>query len=109
VAAYVTRASDAAVLRVVDDGYWESAWPTGAVGQPAAAYTADGRPYLFVQAITDDIQVFEPSGSDLHGTMNWVTAGVTTRNPPGVGNSGSAIAITAVAADGSVGVYASGT
>jgi serine/threonine protein kinase len=105
VAAFVTRASDAAVLRVVDDGDWEPAWPTGAVGQPAAAYTAAGQPYLFVQEITGDIQVFEPSGADLHGTMSWVTAGVTTQNPPGVADCASAIAITTVAADGTVGVY----
>ena len=106
--AFVTRARDAAVLRVVDDGGWEPAWPTGAVGQPAAAYTAAGQPYLFVQEITGDIQVFEPSGADLHGTMNWTTAGVTTGNPPGVGNDGAAITLTTLAADGTVDVYTTG-
>ncbi|HEV2638178.1 MAG TPA: protein kinase [Actinocrinis sp.] len=107
-AAFVTRARDAAVLRVSYDGRWEPAWPTGAVGLPAAAYTASGRPYLFVQEITGDIQVFEPSGADLHGTMTWTTAGVTTQNPPGVGSSDAAVTVTTVAADGSVAVYRSG-
>jgi serine/threonine protein kinase len=107
--AFVTRARDAAVLRVVDDGGWESAWPTGAVGRPAAAYTAGGQPYLFVQEITGDIQIFEPSGADLHGTMNWTTAGVTTANPPGVGNDGAAITLTVLAADGTVDVYTTGS
>lgn len=104
-AAFVTRARDAAVLRVSYDGQWEPAWPTGAVGLPAAGYAANGRPYLFVQEITGDIQVFEPSGADLHGTMNWVIAGVTTHNPPGVGNDGAALTVTTVGPDGSVGVY----
>ena len=45
VAVYVVRASDGATMRVYDDGKgWQYAWPTGAAGQPATAYAADGAP-----------------------------------------------------------------
>ncbi|MGH3416877.1 MAG: protein kinase domain-containing protein, partial [Actinocrinis sp.] len=67
-AAYVVRASDLAVLRLVNSGYWSSDWPTGAVGHPEAAFTGgdSGKPYLFIQSISGDVQVYEPTGANLH-------------------------------------------
>ena len=107
VAVYVVRASDGATLRVYDDGTgWQDAWPTGAAGQPATAYGADGRPDLFVLSASAGLQVFEFSGADLHGTMTWVSAGVQTAGPAGVtAVPGGGIDLAAVAPDGSVPVY----
>jgi hypothetical protein len=109
-AAYVIRATDLAVLRVVNDGGWEYGYPTGAVGVPEAAYMGNGRPYLFVQTISDDIQVYEPGGSgkDLSGSMNWEYAGVTSYNPPGVLEiPGHGLVLTTTTSDGSVQLYTS--
>jgi len=107
IAVYVVRASDGATMRVYDDGGgWQYAWPTGAAGQPATAYAADGNPDLFVLSASAGVQVFEFSGADLRGTMNWVSAGVDTVNPPGVTSvPGGGVALAAVNDDGSVSVY----
>jgi serine/threonine-protein kinase len=107
VAVYVVRASDGATMRVYDDGKgWQYAWPTGAAGQPATAYAADGRPDLFVLSASAGVQVFEFSGADLHGTMNWASAGVAAVNAPGVTSVPSGgVALAAVNTDGSVSVY----
>jgi serine/threonine-protein kinase len=108
-AVYVVRASDGATLRVYDDGSggWQPAWPTGAAGQPAAAYAADGDPDLFVLSASAGLQVFLFSGPDLHGTMSWVPAGVSTVDPPGVTSvPAGGVELAAVGADGRVGVYA---
>ena len=107
VAVYVVRASDDATLRVYDNGNgWQYAWPTGATGQPATAYAADGHPDLFVLSPSAGLQVFQFSGADLHGTMTWVPAGVTAIDPPGVtAMPGGGVALAAVGQDGSVGVY----
>ena len=83
-AAYVIRSPDLAIMRLMNTGYWSYAFPTGAVGQPEAAYTNSGKPYLFIQSVSGDVQVYEPSGADLHGSMSWVPAGVTSQNPVGV-------------------------
>ena len=107
VAVYVVRASDGATLRVYDDGGgWQSAWPTGAVGQPATAYAADGHPDLFVLSASAGVQVFQFSGADLHGTMSWVSAGVETVNPPGVtAVPGGGVVLTTVSGNGAVDVF----
>jgi serine/threonine-protein kinase len=106
-AAYVVRASDGATMRVYNEGQgWQEAWPTGAAGQPATAYGADGRPDLFVLSVSAGIQVFEFSGHDLHGTMRWVPAGIPAAGPPGVtAVPGGGVALAVPAADGSVAVY----
>ena len=107
IAVYVVRASDGATMRVYDNGGgWQSAWPTGAAGQPATAYAADGNPDLFVLSASAGLQVFEFSGADLQGTMSWVSAGVNTVDPPGVtGVPGGGVALAGVNSDGSVSVY----
>jgi serine/threonine-protein kinase len=107
VAVYVVRASDGATLRVYDDGTgWQDAWPTGAAGQPATAYAADGNPDLFVLSASAGVQVFEFSGADLHGTMSWVSAGVGTVNPPGVTSvPGGGVELTTVSTNGAVDVF----
>ena len=107
VAVYVVRASDGATLRVYNDGTgWQAAWPTGAAEAPATAYAADGNPDLFVLSASAGVQVFEFSGDDLHGTMNWTSAGVSTVNAPGVTSVPTGgVALTAVNDDGSVTVY----
>jgi hypothetical protein len=52
------------------------------------------------------LQVFQFSGADLHGTMTWAPAGVNTVNPPGVTSApNGGVQLTAVGADGRVGVY----
>lgn len=106
-AAYVVRASDGATMRVYNEGTgWQYAWPTGAAGQPATAYAADGRPDLFVLSASAGIQVFQFSGHDLHGTMTWVPAGVPAAGPPGVtAIPGGGVALAAPDADGGIGVY----
>ncbi|MBR7827260.1 serine/threonine protein kinase [Actinospica sp. MGRD01-02] len=107
VAVYVVRASDGATMRVYNDGKgWQYAWPTGATGQPATAYAADGHPDLFVLSASAGLQVFEFSGAELHGTMTWASAGVAAVNPPGVTSvPGGGVALAAVNSDGSVSVY----
>jgi serine/threonine protein kinase len=107
IAVYVVRASDGATMRVYDTGSgWQYAWPTGAAGQPATAYAADGNPDLFVLSASVGVQVFEFSGADLHGTMNWVSAGVNAANPPGVTSvPGGGVALAAVNGGGTVSVY----
>jgi serine/threonine-protein kinase len=107
IAVYVVRASDGATMRVYDDGGgWQYAWPTGAAGPPATAYAADGNPDLFVLSASAGVQVFEFSGADLQGTMNWVSAGVDALDPPGVtGVPGGGVALAAVGQGGSVSVY----
>lgn len=108
-AAYVIRASDLAVLRVMNDGGWSYGFPTGAVGQPEAGYTSAGRPYLFIQSVTDDVQVYEPSGADLHGSIDWAPVGVTSRNPVGVTPvAGLGLVLATTAQDGTVHLYRSG-
>lgn len=103
IAVYCVRATDGATMRVYD---WQSPWPTGAAGQPATAYAADGKPDLFVLSASAGVQVFEFSGADLHGTMNWVSAGVNTINQPGVTSVPTGgVALAAVGGDGSVDVY----
>ena len=107
VAVYIVRASDGATMRVYDDGTgWQYAWPTGATGQPATAYAADGHPDLFVLSASAGVQVFEFSGAALQGTMSWASAGVAAVNPPGVTAVPSGgVALAAVGTDGSVSVY----
>lgn len=106
-AAYVLRASDAAVMRVMyQDGHWGYAWPTGAVGTPEAAYTNGGKPYLFIRTVDGDVQVFEPTGADLKGSMNWSFAGITSSGPVGATVvQGLGVVLSATAADGSVLLY----
>ncbi len=107
-AAYVIRASDLAVLRLVNSGSWSSGWPTGAVGQPEAAFTsgATGKPYLFIQSVDGDVQVYEPTGANLHGSMKWLPIGVTSRNPVGVTPvKGTGIVMTTTGSDGTVHLY----
>ncbi|HEX4787134.1 MAG TPA: protein kinase [Actinospica sp.] len=108
-AVYVVRASDGATMRVYNTGTgWQRAWPTGATGQPATAYAADGHPDLFVLSASAGLQVFQFSGADLHGTMTWASAGVSTANPPGVTSVPSGgVELAVVGADGRVGVYTS--
>jgi len=107
IAVYVVRASDGATMRVYNDGKgWQYAWPTGAAGAPATAYAADGDPDLFVLSASAGVQVFEFSGADLRGTMNWVSAGVAAVNQPGVTSVPSGgVALATVNADDSVSVY----
>jgi serine/threonine-protein kinase len=106
-AAYVLRASDAAVMRVMyQDDHWGYAWPTGAVGTPEATYTNGGKPYLFIQTVDGDVQVFEPTGADLRGSMNWAFAGITSSGPVGAtAVGGLGVVLCATAADGSVLLY----
>jgi hypothetical protein len=107
-AAYVIRSSDLADLRVINDGRWESGFPTGAVGHPEAAYSSTGKPYLFIQSVSGDVQVYEPSGANLRGSMSWTPAGVTSQNPIGVTPvPGLGLVLTTVAADGTVRLYTS--
>ena len=107
-AAYVIRASDLAILRLINDGSWSYTFPTGAVGQPEAGYTSAGRPYLFIQSVAGDVQVYEPSGANLHGSMNWAPVGVTSQNPVGVTPvSGLGLVLTTTAEDGTVRLYRS--
>ena len=107
IAVYVVRASDGATMRVYQNGGdWQYAWPTGAAGAPATAYAADGHPDLFVLSASAGLQVFEFSGADLRGTMNWAAAGVDAVDAPGVTSVPSGgVALAAVNADGSVSVY----
>ena len=107
IAVYVVRASDGATMRVYNNGGgWQDAWPTGAAGQPATAYAADGNPDLFVLSASAGLQVFEFSGADLQGTMNWVSAGVNSVDPPGVtGVPDGGVALAGVNSDGTVSVY----
>jgi serine/threonine-protein kinase len=107
-AAYVIRASDLADLRLMNDGRWSATWPTGAVGQPEAGYTSDGKPYLFIQSVSGDVQVYKPSGANLHGSMSWAPVGVTSQNPVGVtAVQDLGLVLTATAADGTVRLYSS--
>jgi hypothetical protein len=107
-AAYVIRASDLADLRLMNTGYWGSAWPTGAVGHPEAAYTNSGKPYLFIQSVSGDVQVYKPSGSNLHGSMTWSPVGVTSQNPVGVtAVPGLGLVLATTAPDGAVHLYTS--
>lgn len=107
-AAYVIRASDLSVLRVTYDGSWSDGFPTGAVGQPEAAYTSAGKPYLFIRSVTGDVQVYEPSGADLRGSINWAPVGVTSRNPVGVTPApGLGLVLVTIAQDGTVRLYRS--
>jgi hypothetical protein len=108
-AAYVIRASDAADLRLMNTGYWGATWPTGAVGQPEAGYTSAGQPYLFIQSVSGDVQVYEPSGANLHGSMNWAPVGVTSQNPVGVTPvPGLGLVLATTGADGGVRLYRTG-
>ena len=105
-AAYVIRASDLADLRVLNDGSWGYSFPTGAVGHPEAAYTNSGKPYLFIQSVSEDVQVYEPSGANLRGSMNWSPVGVTSQNPVGVTPvPGLGLILATVASDGSIRLY----
>jgi hypothetical protein len=105
-AAYVIRASDLAVLRVVNDGRWEYGWQTGGVGHPEAAYIRSGKPYLFIRTVSGDVHVYEPSGANLKGTFTWVSAGVSSPNPIGVWEDpGSGLVMAVSADDGSVRLY----
>jgi hypothetical protein len=107
-AAYVVRASDLADLRLMNDGRWSATWPTGAVGQPEAGYAGDGEPYLFIQSVSGDVQVYKPSGANLHGSMSWSPVGVTSQNPVGVTPvQGLGLVLTATAPDGTVRLYSS--
>jgi hypothetical protein len=107
-AAYVIRARDLAILRVVNDGRWAFGFPTGGVGQPEAAYMANGSPYLFIQAVSKAIQVYEPSGPDLQGGINWVPLGLTSQNPVGLTSvPGTGLVIAVTAPGGTVQLYAS--
>ncbi|MBS2965822.1 serine/threonine protein kinase [Actinocrinis puniceicyclus] len=106
-AAYVIRASDLADVRLIDDRWWGSTYPTGAVGQPEAGYVSGGKPYLFIQSVAGDVQVYEPSGADLHGSMNWAPVGVTSQNPVGVTPvAGLGLVLATTSADGTVRLYA---
>ena len=107
-AAYVIRSPDLAVMRLINDGYWSYTYPTGAVGQPEAAYTNTGKPYLFIQSVSGDVQVYEPSGSDLRGTFTWAPVGVTSQSPVGVTPlPGQGLAMTTTTPDGAVHLYTS--
>jgi len=105
-ATYVIRASDLADLRLMNDGYWSATWPTGAVGQPEAGYTSGGKPYLFIQSVSGDVQVYQPSGANLRGSMSWSPVGVTSQNPVGVTPVPDlGLVLAATAADGTVRLY----
>jgi serine/threonine-protein kinase len=111
-AAFVVRASDQAVLRLSNAGSsayaWGQSFSTGAVGQPESAYTGAGKPYLFVQTAAGDIQIYEPSGSNLRGAQTTASAGVTSHNPPGVAAlPDRRLVVCVTAADGAVRLYAS--
>jgi hypothetical protein len=107
-AAYVVRSSDLADLRVINDGRWGNSFPTGAVGHPEAAYASSGKPYLFIRSVSGDVQVYKPSGANLHGSMSWSPTGVTSQNPVGVTPvPGLGLVLTTVAADGAVRLYTS--
>jgi hypothetical protein len=113
-AAFVIRSSDLVVLRLLNSGSssynynWGSSFSTGAVGQPEASFISAGKPYLFVQSASDDVQVYEPSGATLRGAQTVTSAGVTSHNPPGVAALPDQRLIIAVTAhDGSVRLYAS--
>lgn len=108
-AAYVIRASDLADLRLINDGSWSYTFPTGAVGQPEAGYVSDGKPYLFIQSVAGDVQVYEPTGANLHGSMKWSPIGVTSQSPVGVTPAaGLGLVLTTTAADGTVRLYRTG-
>jgi hypothetical protein len=108
-AAYVIRASDLADLRLISDGSWSYTFPTGAVGQPEAGYTSGGKPYLFIQSVAGDVQVYEPTGADLHGSMKWSPVGVTSQSPVGVTPApGLGLVLATTAADGTVHLYRTG-
>src|SRR5947209_1074293 len=108
-AAYVIRASDLADLRLINDGSWSYTFPTGAVGQPEAGYTSGGKPYLFIQSVAGDVQVYEPTGANLHGSMKWSPIGVTSQSPVGVTPAaGLGLVLATTAADGTVRLYRTG-
>ena len=108
-AAYVIRASDLADLRLINDGSWSYTFPTGAVGQPEAGYTSSGKPYLFIQSVAGDVQVYEPTGANLHGSMKWSPIGVTSQNPVGVTPAaGLGLVLATTSADGTVHLYRTG-
>ncbi|HXR71826.1 MAG TPA: protein kinase [Actinocrinis sp.] len=105
-AAYVIKAADLADLRLINDGSWSYTFPTGAVGQPEAGYTSGGKPYLFIQSVAGDVQVYEPTGANLHGSMKWSPIGVTSQNPVGVTPApGLGLVLATTAADGTVHLY----
>ncbi len=108
-AAYVIRASDLADLRLINDGSWSYTFPTGAVGQPEAGYVSNGKPYLFIQSVAGDVQVYEPTGANLHGSMTWSPIGVTSQSPVGVTPAaGLGLVLATTAADGTVHLYRTG-
>jgi hypothetical protein len=108
-AAYVIRASDLAILRLINDGSWSYTFPTGAVGQPEAGYTSGGKPYLFIQSVAGDVQVYEPTGANLRGSMTWSPVGVTSQNPVGVSPAaGLGLVLATTSADGTVHLYRTG-
>jgi serine/threonine-protein kinase len=105
-AAYVIRAADLADLRVIGNGRWSYAFPTGAVGHPEAVYATSGKPILVIRSVSGDVQVYEPSGEDLRGSMSWLPLGVVSRNPVGVTRiPGPGLVMTTVAEDGAVRLY----
>jgi hypothetical protein len=111
-AAFVIRASDQTVLRLLDSGPsvygWGQSFSTGAVGQPEAGYTGAGKPDLFVQTDSGDIQLYEPTGATLRGAQATASAGVTSLNPPGIAAlPDQRLVVCVTAADGAVRLYAS--
>lgn len=113
-AAFVVRASDMAVLRLTNSGTsvwnwnWSQGFSTGAVGQPEAAFSGAGKPDLFVQAASGDVQVYQPSGANLRGAEAAASAGVASRNPPGIAAlPDQRLVVCVTAADGTVRLYAS--
>ncbi|HEV3171929.1 MAG TPA: protein kinase [Actinocrinis sp.] len=111
-AAFAVRASDQAVLSLLNAGAspyaWGPAYSTGAVGQPEASFVANGAPDLFVRSASGDVQVYVLSGANAHSPRTAASAGVTSRNPPGVAVTlpDQRLILAVTADDGSVRLYA---
>ena len=110
-AAFAVRASDEAVISLLNPGAspyaWGQAYATGAVGQPEASFAANGAPDLFIRSASGAIQIYELTGASTHSPRTAEPAGVTSNNPPGVAalpNQRLLLAVTA--GDGSVRLYA---
>jgi len=110
-AAFAVRASDQAVLSLLNPGAspyaWGPAYSTGAVGQPEASFAANGAPDLFIRSASGDVQVYMLSAANAHSSRAAASAGVTSHNPPGVAALPDKRLLLAVTADdGSVRLYA---
>jgi hypothetical protein len=110
-AVFVVRASDQAVLGLLNSGAspyaWGPAYATGAVGQPEASFAANGTPDLFVRSASGAVEVYELTGASTHSPRTGAAAGVTSNTPPGVAALPDQRLLLAVTADdGSVRLYA---